>query len=159
MSNGANAASLTEVGNLSDELLKLSMLLDQMRVTSSNLSPSDIQHLGDIARQLDELSDQLNAAAIGQILQNLQPSLSNIIQTTKDAQSAIKEANTLQKVFSIAGAALTLASALVAGSTSAIGAAMDTLAGTIAGGTASAAAGAPASTPADATASAATAGS
>lgn len=115
MSDGITPAIQDQAEQLADGFLQLSMTLDQIRATDSSLSDADAQTLGTIARQLDELSDQLNAAAIVGILQSIQPNINNIIQTTKDAQNAIKTIGKIQKIVSIGGAALTLAAAIVSG--------------------------------------------
>src|ERR1700733_3387547 len=113
MSNGPTAAPQNQAGQLSSLFLPLSMTLDQIRASTSNTAQA--QSLGTISRQLDELSDELNAAAIAQTLQSIQPNIANIIQITKDAQNQVKSINDIQKVFSIAGAALTLAASIVGG--------------------------------------------
>lgn len=141
MSNGATPSTQDQAAQLADLFLQLSMMVDHIRATDPDLSDSDAQSLGTLARQLDELSDQLNAAAIANILQSIQPNITDIIQTTKNAQAAIKEAGKIQKVFSIAGAALTLAASFVAGNPSTILSAAAGLATAIGGSTPSASGG------------------
>jgi hypothetical protein len=109
---------------LSDEFLQMSMAIDQIRATNPNLSDADAQRLGTTARQLDELSDQLNAAAVAQILTSIQPQLNSIMQATQAAKDALKRAQDIQKDFNIAGAALTLAAAILAGNLPTIAAAV-----------------------------------
>jgi hypothetical protein len=109
---------------LSDEFLQMSMAIDQIRATNPNLSDADAQRLGTTARQLDELSDQLNAAAVAQILTSIQPQLNSIMQATQAAKEALKRAQDIQKDFNIAGAALTLAAAILAGNLPTIAAAV-----------------------------------
>jgi hypothetical protein len=109
---------------LSDDFLQMSMAIDQIRATSTNLSDADAQRLGMTARQLDELSDQLNAAAVAQILASIQPQLASITQATQAAKDALKKAENIQKDFNIAGAALTLAAAILAGNPSTIASAV-----------------------------------
>jgi hypothetical protein len=128
---------------LSDLFLQFSMSIDQIRANNPNPASTGSQSLGTIARQLDELSDELNAAAIGQILQNIQPNIDNIIQTTKAAQEAVKRANSIQKIFNIAGATLTLASSILSGNPSTIVSAVAGVATAVAGGAGPAAGGNP----------------
>jgi len=140
MSNGTTSAAQNQAAQLADLFLQLSMTVDQVRA-KPGVSDAESQSLGTVARQLDELSEQLNAAAIAQILQGIQPEINRIIQTTKDAQQAIKTIGSIQKVFSIAGAALTLAAAFVAGNPTTILSAAAGVATAIGGGSAPASAG------------------
>jgi hypothetical protein len=141
MPNGAPPNAKNQADQLSDLFLQLSMTLDQIRTT--NPDAPQAQSLGTISRQLDELSDQLNAAGIAQTLQNIQPNINNIIQVTKDAQNQVKTIKDIQKVFSIAGAALTLAASIVSGNPATIISAAAGVATAIGGGTGAAPAGAP----------------
>ena len=136
MSNGLTPVSQEQLDKLSNFFLELSMTLDQIRASDARLSDAETKQLGAMARQLNELSGEVDAAAIGQLLAGLQPRLDNIIQTTRAAQEQAKEAKTIQKVFSIAGAALTLASALASGSAPAVLAAAGGLGGAIGGSSA-----------------------
>jgi hypothetical protein len=120
MANGPVPTPQNEAAELSDLLLQFSMSIDQIRMDNTDLSDADAQRLGTISRQLDELSDELNAEAIGQILQNIQGNVDNIIQTTKDAEDAIKKAKNIERTFSIAGAALTFAASFISGNPSTI---------------------------------------
>lgn len=132
MASAPTSGDPSQAAQLSDLFLQFSMALDQYR-SATDLSAADAQRLGTIARQLDELSDQLNAAAIGQILQNLQPNIDDIVATTKSAQEAIKKANEIQKVMNIAGAALCLASAVLTGNPQTVLSALGGVASAVAG--------------------------
>jgi hypothetical protein len=123
MASGPVPDPANVAAELSDEFLQMSMAIDQLRATSPNLSDADGQRLGTMARQLDELSDQLNAAAVAQILASIQPQLSSIAQATQAAKDALKKVADIQKAFNIACAGVTLASAVLTGNLSTIAAA------------------------------------
>src|SRR5579871_6692715 len=111
----SGATPQEQAAQLSDLFLKLSIAIDQVRDTAPALSAEQVQMLGTVARHLDELSEQLNAAAIADILQRIQPNIAQIVQATKDAQQAVKTIKKIENVVAIATASLTLATAILAG--------------------------------------------
>jgi hypothetical protein len=115
MPTGAGATPQQQAARLSDLFLKLSIAIDRVRDTAPTLTPEQVQTLGTVARHLDEISGQLNAAAIGEILQRIQPNLNQIVKATQDAQLAVKTIRKIEGVVAIATASLTLATAILAG--------------------------------------------
>jgi hypothetical protein len=111
---------------LSDEFLQMSVAIDQIRTTNRNLSDADAQRLGTMEEQLDEVSGQLNAEAIAQILASIRPQLDSITQATQAANEALKKAQDIQKAFNIAAAAVALGGAILTGN-------LGTIAGAVGG--------------------------
>jgi len=115
MPTGAGATPQEQAAQLSDLFLKLSIAIDQVRDNTPALTADQVQTLGTVARHLDEISGQLNAAAVAQILQRIQPNINQIVQATKDAQQAVKTIKKIENVVAIATASLSLATAILAG--------------------------------------------
>jgi len=120
MASGSTPGDQNPAAVLSDLFLQMSMAIDQVRESSQDLSDADAENLEKTAQQLDEWSDELNAAAIGEILQNMQGDVDNIIETTKAARDAVKKADSIEKVFQLAGAVAGLAASIVSGNPTSI---------------------------------------
>ena len=131
MPTGTGPTPKDSAAQLADLFLKLSMAIDQFRDTTPGLSTDQVLSLGTVARQLDELSGQFNAAAIGDILQRIQPSLNKIFEATKDAQHAVKTIKSIEHVVAIATAGLALATAIMSGNLDTIGSAVGGLASAV----------------------------
>jgi len=120
MPSGAGPKPQEQAAQLSDLFLKLSIAIDQFRSTAPGLSNEQVLTLGTVARHLDEISGQLNAEAVAEILQRIQPSIAKIVQATKDAQQAVKTIKKIESVVAIATASLALATAILSGNLSTV---------------------------------------
>ena len=138
MPSGAGPKPQQQAAQLSELFLKLSMAIDQFRDTATGLTTEQVLNLGTVARHLDEISGQLNAAAIAEILRRVQPSVDKIVKATKDAQKAVKTVKKIQSVVANATASLALAAAIVAGNPgtieSAVGGLVTAVAAAVKGG-------------------------
>lgn len=95
----------------------LSLALDDFRLNDHDppLSSKDAARLKKEADALEDLSHYFTAQAIGATLQKIQPDLENIKALTKEAKEQVAKLNEISKVFTIAGAALSLGKVIITG--------------------------------------------
>jgi hypothetical protein len=105
----------TQASQIADLFQKLSLGLDQYRAANTSLSPEQRQQFATNAQRLAGYSEQFTADAIGATLAGIQDNVANLISATKDAQQAIKTAAKIEKVASIAAAAITLGASIATG--------------------------------------------
>jgi hypothetical protein len=100
----------------------LSDAVDDFRLRNfSALTPAMQQQLKDQAQALDTRGQQFAAAALGAILQGIQPHLQNIKQATQDAQDALAHLKDVVKGIAIVNAAVALVGSIAAGNLASIG--------------------------------------
>ena len=105
-----------QAGQIADFFEKLSLGLDQYRAANTaKLLPEQRQQLADNAQRLAGYSEQFTADAIAATLAKIQDNVANLINATKDAKQAIKTAAAIEKVASIAAAAITLGLSIASG--------------------------------------------
>jgi hypothetical protein len=122
-----------EAGRLADLFNNLSQALDDFRLGDHipPISADESARLKDQAQELEGLSQNFTAQAIGATLQSIQPDLANIKAVTAQATTQLGVLNDVSKVISIATSALTLGAANAAGNPVSIAAAAEGLAQTI----------------------------
>jgi hypothetical protein len=119
---------------LSDLFRQLSMSLDQYRAANAAaLSAGQRQQLADNAQHLDDFAEQFTGQAIQATVTSIQGNIKNIIAATQDAQKAIKKAALIEKVASIAAAAVALGAGIATGNPETIASAADGLVSAIGG--------------------------
>jgi hypothetical protein len=125
-----NTAAQAE--QLSDLFRQLSMTLDQYRAANvAELSEEQRHQLADNAQHLDDFAEQFVGEAIEATIASIQGNINNIMAATKDAQQAFKTAAKIEKVASIAAAAVALGAAIASGNPGTIGSAVSGLASAV----------------------------
>ena len=105
-----------QADQLADLFLKLSMALDQYRADNlARLTPDQLHQLSDNAQHLDDFAMHFTVVAIGATLAGIQGEINTITRATADANQAIKTAAKIERVATIAAAAVALGAAIAAG--------------------------------------------
>jgi hypothetical protein len=122
-----------EAGRLADLFNNLSQALDDFRLGDHipPLTVDESARIKDQAQELEGLSQNFTAQAIGAALQSIESDLANIKAVTAQTETQLGVLNDASKVISIAASALTLGVAIAAGNPSAIADAAKGLAQTI----------------------------
>ena len=123
-----------EAGNLARLFFELSDAVEEFRLDHPQLSQAEKDRLDAQAEDLEAKANAFNAEAIGDILQTLHTSLENLKHVTSDAKNAVSTLRTVDKVFSIATAALALGVALASHDLSSVGPCLTSLQQAAAGG-------------------------
>jgi hypothetical protein len=105
-----------EAGDLADLFNSLSQALDDFRLSLPPSTPQgQLGQLKDEAQALEDKAHFFTAQAIGATLQSIQPDLAKIKAATAEAAAQVAKLNTIEKVISIATAALALGASIASG--------------------------------------------
>ncbi len=123
-----------EAGNLASLFFQLSAAVEQFRLDHPGLSQEEKDRLDAQSEDLEAKANAFNAEAIGDTLQTLHASLQNLKHVTSDAKHAISTLKTVDKVFSIANAAVALGVALASHDLASVGPCLTSLQQAASGG-------------------------
>ena len=114
----------TQMNQLRDAYLDLSSNLGQYRIQNmGDLSISEINRLKDFEHTFSNISQNFNLQSVKLLLgsNDVAQAVTNINDTTKDLNEAVKKLKGIKKLIGIATAAVTLAGAVISGNPQAIG--------------------------------------
>jgi|HubBroStandDraft_1064217.scaffolds.fasta_scaffold312568_1 hypothetical protein len=105
-----------QADQLADLFRQLSVTLDEFRAAHMNLLSGDQSNqLADNAQRLDDFAEQFTGQAIAETLASIQGNINNITAAMKDAQRAVNAATKVERVASLAAAAIALGGSIAAG--------------------------------------------
>jgi hypothetical protein len=119
---------VVEASNLAQRYFELSQAVDNFRLSNfGEITTGRQAQLKKEAQAFDERGKEATAAALGAILQNIQPHLPTIQQATKDARDALNTLNNVAKGLAIVDAALALVGSIAIGNAASVPSDVQTL--------------------------------